>query len=260
MMVDIHTHVLPGIDDGPGSLEDAAEMVLMAARDGTDTIVATPHRFDSVHPMPGVAELRESLARLQAAVGETVRLVLGSEVRFTHQIVEHICVTREAPTINGGSYALVEMPPFDLPAGCEGPIYELSSAGIRVVIAHPERNRAVQERPDRFYNFMELGIYGQVDSASLLGRFGKASEATARVLLECNMAHAIASDGHSPRRRKPVMSAAVEVASNLIGGEAARALVDANPRAMVEDRPLPHTPESVPPSSRRRRWFLFKGR
>lgn len=257
MMVDVHSHILPGLDDGPSTLEDAVAMIRLAAADGTDTMVATPHRFDGVHDVPPVASLRASLAELQAAVGDSVRLVLGSEVRFTHDIVDHLCVSREALTINGGAYALVEMPPFDLPAGCERPIYQLASSGIKVVIAHPERNRAIQQRPERFYHLMELGIFGQLDTASLLGRFGKESETTARTLLECGLVHVMASDGHSPRRRRPVMSDALEVARNLVGREAADALVDANPRAMVENRPLPHVPEPIAPGARKRRWFLF---
>lgn len=256
MHVDIHTHILAGVDDGPRTLEDAVAMAHIAAEDGTDTIVATPHRFDGNHAMMPAAQLHERLAQLREAVGSSVRIVLGSEVRFTHEIVKHLCVSREALTINGGSYALVEMPPVGIPAGCERLVYELSSAGIKIVISHPERNRAVQERPDRYYNFTELGILSQIDGASLLGKFGSHAEATARLLLECRMAHAIASDGHSPRRRRPVLSEALEVARRVAGDAYAEALVDANPRAMVEDRPLPFAPEPIVPASRKRRWFF----
>ena len=257
-MVDLHSHILPDTDDGAATLEDAVEMCRLAAEDGTEVMVATPHRFDGVHEDPPVRVLRERLARLQAAVGSSLRLVLGCELHFTHAIVEQLCETREAVSINDGPYVLVEFPPFAIPPGCEGPIYQLSSAGFRPVIAHPERNRGVQERPDRYYNLQELGLLSQIDGASLLGKFGRAAEATARVLLESNLAHAIGSDTHSPRRRRPGLSLAFKAARQIVGDEAARALVDANPRAIVEgQKRLPHAPDPVVPRSRKPRWYLF---
>jgi protein-tyrosine phosphatase len=256
-MVDLHSHILPGTDDGAATLEDAVAMCRMAADDGTDTIVATPHRFDGVHDNPPVAELRERLAAVQAAVGDTVRLVLGCELHFTHGIVEQLCETREAIPINGGPYVLIEFPPLKIPLGCEPALYKIMSAGFKPLIAHPERNREVQERPERYYNLAELGLYSQIDAASLLGKFGKSAEASARLLLSCGLAHAISSDTHSPVRRRPGLTKAREVAREIVGDEAAAALVDANPRAVVEGRPLPHAPEPTVPRARRSKWKLF---
>jgi protein-tyrosine phosphatase len=256
-MVDLHSHILPGTDDGAVSLEDAVEMCHQAAADGADTMVATPHRFDGVHDNPPVEVLRDRLAELQRAVGDRIRLVLGCELRFTHGIVEQLVETREALPINDGPYVLIEFPPFALPAGCERAIYQIASAGYVPLIAHPERNRTVQEKPERFYNLAELGLYGQIDAASLLGKFGKEAEATARLLLECNLGHAISSDTHSPRRRRPGLSKACEVAKGIVGEEAAASLVDANPRAVVEGRPLPHAPEPTVPRAKRSRWYIF---
>jgi protein-tyrosine phosphatase len=232
-------------------------MCRQAAADGTDTMVATPHRFDGVHDDPPVEVLRERLAELQRAVGDAIRLVLGCELHFTHAVVEQLRDRREALPINGGPYVLIEFPPFRLPVGCEHALYQLSSAGFVPLIAHPERNRAVQERPDKFYNLAELGLYGQIDAASLLGKFGREAEATARLLLECNLGHAIGSDTHSPRRRRPGLTKAREVARAIVGEEAAAALVDANPRAVVGGRPLPYAPEPTVPGAKRRRWYIF---
>ena len=256
-MVDLHAHILPGVDDGAATLEDAVAMCRLAAEDGTDTIVATPHRFDGVHTDLPVETLRERLAELQAAVGDAVRIVLGCELHFTHSIVEQLCETREALSINDGPYVLIEFPPFVIPAGCEGALYKITAAGFKPLIAHPERNRAVQEHPERYYNLAELGLFGQIDAASLLGKFGKEAESTARLLLECGLGHAISSDTHSPRRRRPGLTRARDVASQIVGEEAAAALVDANPRAVVEGGPLPHVPEATVPRARRSRWFIF---
>lgn len=256
-MVDLHSHILPGTDDGAATFEDAVEMCRQAAADGTDTMVATPHRFDGVHDNEPASVLRERLAELQRAVGDALRLVLGCELHFTHDVAERLCDTREAISINDGPYVLVEFPPSALPVGCENAIYKISSGGFIPVIAHPERNRTVQERPERFYNLAELGLFGQIDTASLLGKFGKEAEATARLLLECHLGHALASDSHSPRRRRPGLSAARAVARDLVGEEAAAALVDANPRAMVEGHALPYAPDPVVPRAKRRRWYIF---
>lgn len=255
-MVDLHSHILPGVDDGAKTLEDAVEMCRMASADGVDTMVATPHRFDGVHDNLEAGELRERLAALQEAVGPAPRLVLGCELHFGHDIVERLCETREALPINDGPYVLVEFPSSGIPLNCEAQFYRISSAGFRPLIAHPERNRDVQERPERFFNLAELGLYVQVDAASLLGKFGAKAEATVRVLLECNLVHAIASDTHSPRRRRPGLSRARDAAAAVVGEEAALAYVDANPRAVVAGEPLPYTPDPTPPR-RRRRWFLI---
>lgn len=256
-MVDLHSHIIPGIDDGAETLEDAVAMCRMAAEDGIDTMVATPHRFDGVHDNPPVETLRERLAELQAAVGPNPRLVLGCELHFTHDIAEHLCDRHDAVSINDGPYVLVEFPPFAIPTGCENALYRIMSAGFKPIIAHPERNCAIQEHPSRYYNLAELGLLSQVDSASLMGRFGKEAEATARLLLECNLVHAISSDTHSPRRRRPGLSKARELARKIVGDEAAAAYVDKNPRAIVAGEPVPFLPEPVPPRSRRQRWFLF---
>jgi protein-tyrosine phosphatase len=248
---------MPGVDDGAATLEDAVAMCRLAAEDGTDTIVATPHRFDGVHADLPVATLRERLAEVQAGVGDAVRLVLGCELHFTHSVVEQLCETREALPINDGPYVLLEFPPVAIPVGCEHALYKITAAGFKPLIAHPERNRAVQEHPERYFNLAELGLFGQIDAASLLGKFGKEAETTARLLLSCGLGHAISSDTHSPKRRRPGLSKARDVARQIVGDEAAAALVDANPRAIVEGRPVPHAPEPTVPRAKRPRWYIF---
>lgn len=254
-MIDLHSHILHGIDDGAETFEDAVAMCQLAAADGTEVMVATPHRFDGIHENHPIELLRERLVQLQAAVGESIRLVLGCELHFTHAVVEQLCETGDGWGINEGPYVLLEFPPFSIPHGCEHAIYKLTSHGFRPLIAHPERNRAVQEKPEFFYNLSELGLYGQVDSASLFGKFGKEAQAAARTLLKSNLIHAISSDSHSPRRRRPGLSQAFAVARDLVGDEHARALVVDNPRAVVDGQPLPYVPDATPPRQKRSRWF-----
>ena len=172
-MIDLHTHILHGIDDGAETFEDAVAMCKLAAADGTEVMVATPHRFDGIHENHPIGLLQERLARIQEAVGDSIRLVLGCELHFTHAVVEQLCETGEGWGINDGPYVLLELPPFSIPHGCEHAIYKLTSHGFRPIIAHPERNRTIQEKPESFYNLAELGLYAQLDSASLFGILGQ---------------------------------------------------------------------------------------
>lgn len=256
-MIDLHTHILHGIDDGAETFEDAVAMCKLAAADGTEVMVATPHRFDGIHENHPIGLLQERLARIQEAVGDSIRLVLGCELHFTHAVVEQLCETGEGWGINDGPYVLLELPPFSIPHGCEHAIYKLTSHGFRPIIAHPERNRTIQEKPESFYNLAELGLYAQLDSASLFGKFGKDAQAAARLLLKNNLIHAISSDTHSPRRRRPGLSQAFAVARDAVGDEHARALVFDNPRAVVDGLPLPYVPDATSPRARRSRWFEF---
>ncbi len=257
-MIDLHSHVLYGIDDGAETFEDSVAMCELAAADGTEVMVATPHRFDGIHENHPIELLRERLGLIQEAVGDRIRLVLGCELHFTHAVVEQLCTTKEGWGINDGPYVLLEFPPFSIPHGCENAIYRITSAGFRPLIAHPERNRTVQERPEFFFNLAELGLFSQVDSASLFGRFGKDAEATARTLLRNNLVHAISSDTHSPRRRRPGLSRAFAAARDIVGDEHARALVYDNPKAVVDGLPLPYVPEATSPKTKRSRWFFFQ--
>jgi protein-tyrosine phosphatase len=252
-MIDLHTHVIFGLDDGAATLDMSVEMCRQSVADGVEVLVATPHRVNGVHPDVPVAELQRRLYEIRTVVGDSVRLELGCELHVTHTLVEDIR-SGHAPTIAGGPWVLIEFPPLQVPHGIENAIYELASSGYKLLVAHPERNRDVQRRMGRFINLMELGLYCQLDAASVLGRFGKEAMEAARFLLDCNRAHAIASDCHSPTRRRPRLSEAFRAARNQVGEEYARALVVDNPRAIVEGRSLPYMPEPRPLEERGSRW------
>lgn len=256
-MIDLHSHILYGIDDGAETLADAVAMCEIAVADGTEVMVATPHRFDGIHENHPIELLRERLDEIQQAVGNSIRLVLGCELHFTHRVVEQLCTTGEGWGINNGPYVLLEFPPFSIPNGCENAIYRITSAGFRPLIAHPERNRTVQEKPEHFYNLAELGLYAQLDSASLFGKFGRDAQIVAKTLLQNNLIHAISSDTHSPTRRRPGLSKALAAARDIVGDEHARALVIDNPKAIVDGQPLPYVPETTSPARKRSRWFFF---
>ncbi|HEU4391337.1 MAG TPA: CpsB/CapC family capsule biosynthesis tyrosine phosphatase [Blastocatellia bacterium] len=256
-MVDIHSHILPGVDDGARTLEESLEMCGMSASDGVKTIVATPHAHDDVHETHDPMFLQQKVDQLNARLDDRIRVVLGCELRFTHAVVKHVCVDKTAPTIANGPYALIEFPHAVVPVGSERALFELMSNGIKPVVAHPERNMMLMAEPERFYALVEMGVLGQIDTGSITGQFGIKVQQASRVMLENLLVHIIASDCHNTRNRLPGMSAAVRAAAEVVGIEYAAIMSDAIPAAVVEGKPVPFRPAPALPEKKRKRWLLF---
>lgn len=255
-MIDIHSHILPEVDDGSHSLEESIQMCRASADDGVTVMVATPHAHDGVHTTHDPEFLRQKVAELNEQLGGALRVVIGCELRFTHDIVRQVCQTKSAPTIAGGPYVLVEFPHTVVPPGSERPLFELMSNEITPIIAHPERNQMLIAEPERFFPIIEMGALGQMDTGSITGQFGKRVQQAVRVMLEHGLIHFIASDCHNTRNRLPGMSEAVALTAEIVGDEYARAIADANPLAVVEGRPIPSVPNPELPK-KKKRWALF---
>lgn len=257
-MIDIHSHILPQVDDGSHSLDESVEMCRRSADDGIEICVATPHAHDHVHKTHDPVFLRQKVDELNTALAGRPRIVLGCELRFTHDVVNHLCNAKSAPTINGGPYALIEFPHQVVPLGSERALFELMSHQIRPIIAHPERNHMLMAEPEKFYELVEMGALGQLDTGSITGQFGKRVEQAARVMLEHGLIHFIASDCHNTRNRLPGMSEAVRAVAELIGEEYALAYAKDNPLAVIEGRAIPTRPAPVLPK-KKKWWQLFGG-
>ena len=255
-MVDIHSHILPQVDDGSSNLAESLEMCRASADDGVEVMVATPHAHDGLHQTHDPGFLREKVVELNEQLKGSPRIVLGCELRFTHELVRHLCETKSAPTINAGPYALVEFPHAIVPPGSEHPLFALMSKEITPITAHPERNMMLMREPERFYDLVSIGVLGQMDTGSITGQFGKRVQQAARVMLENGMIHFIASDCHNMRNRLPGMSRAVALTAEIVGEEYARAMAEDNPAAVVEGRSIPSLPAAVMPG-KKRKWRLF---
>jgi protein-tyrosine phosphatase len=194
---------------------------------------------------------------LNAHLKDSPRIVLGCELRFTHDVVKHLCHTKSAPSINGGPYALIEFPHQVVPLGSERALFELMSQQIRPIIAHPERNQLLMAEPERFYELVELGALGQMDTGSITGQFGKKVQQTVRVMLEHGLIHFIASDCHNTRNRLPGMSEAVRATAEVVGEDYAMAIAKDNPGAVIEGRAIPTRPAPVLPQ--KKKWWKFFG-
>lgn len=212
-MLDLHVHVLPGIDDGPRNLDDALKLARALVADGIEHVVATPHIY------PGVFDntphrIAEAFERLQTAVtaeGLALTMTWAAEVRICPEIIDWL-EHRRLPLLDGSlvgpSTALIELPDGQIPVGTDRLAGLMLDRGITPLIAHPERNKAVMEQPSRLETLRRMGCRFQLTAGSVIGEFGSKAHATARHLLDAGWADVVASDAHNLSGRKPRMSAA----------------------------------------------------
>lgn len=256
--IDLHSHILPGFDDGAQDDVQALAMARMAAADSVGCIVATPHSVDGVWEQLPVA-VREAAAWLQATCQEQgidLQIVPGLEAYIAPDLPGR--VTREPGcTLGGTRYLLLEFPLQQYPRYVEQTVFELQVAGFVPLIAHPERYTEVIRDPALIYTLVERGVPTQITAASLTGAFGREVQETARMFLTHGLAHVIASDAHGTGLRSPVLSEAVAVAAELIGQDRALAMVTETPARILADERI-NVPLPEPLSSRkRRRWWKF---
>ncbi|MBF0626220.1 MAG: capsular biosynthesis protein [Magnetococcales bacterium] len=234
--IDLHCHILPGVDDGPQDLDNALGMARMAVADGTGLLVATPHfqpgtwdtTLDQV--ARAAALFREALQR------EDIDLELrwAGEVRLGPEVLGRLR-RRDLPCLDPDRrFLLLEFPHPEIPPGALYQVELLRLAGYSPVIVHPERNGTIRKRPGALRPFVELGCRFQITAGSLCGEFGSSAQAAARALLERGWVDVIASDGHSFYRRHPVLADGLREATRLVGETAARRLVIDTPRAILE--------------------------
>jgi len=245
-MVDIHHHLLHGLDDGADSLETSVEMARQAVAEGITHVVCTPHAnsYHDFDPSVNTARVDELRARL---ADEKIPLTLGLGCDF-HMSFDNVKLALADParfSINGLGYLLVEVPEYGLPPGLTETFFQLQLAGMTPILTHPERNPILQQTPQRIPEWAEQGCLIQVTASSLTGFWGERPEIIARWLLDRSAVHILASDAHDTRRRVPNLSAARAVAEDIVGEEYADALVDGNPGAIVNGMPIPYCPRPV---------------
>jgi protein-tyrosine phosphatase len=249
-VIDLHTHILFGIDDGSRTPGDALEMARAALADGTRVVAATPHVREDWPTSPDAMEARVAdLRRLLAEAGIPMQILTGGEMDI-HRLVELPEEDVQRFGLGGNpDYLLVECPYYGWPLGLPDRLLTLRERGITPVLAHPERNAEVQGDPERLRPLVEAGMLCQVTAASLDGRIGRRSRACGLMLVETGLAHLVASDAHTP----DVRSIGMGRAARAVGDEAlARWLTYDVPAAIVGGLPLPPRPPVSP-----RRFSLF---
>lgn len=240
-MVDLHCHILPGIDDGARDLEASLDMARAAVADGIDVIVATPHWPYESEPTPA-ARILELTAELQYELDQAqipLRVVPGHECVITPELPDELASGGALAFGNGKArYALLETPYHHLPYYLRDIVFQVQSRGFASIIAHPERNPIIQNDPGQLVEYVRSGCLVQVTAGSLTGQWGAASKKTGLALFRRGLAHIIASDAHSANSRPPILSEARRIVADAIGEEVARKAVEDIPRKVIEGQPV----------------------
>lgn len=235
--VDIHTHVVPGVDDGARDPNEARRLLEGARESGTRILVATPHLYPGTGVKPSleaVLDARDQWLETASKRFPDLSLLPGAEIHCTHGLREALGRYGRRLTLNGGDYFLLEFP-FDMlfPAVDEL-IFDLQQEGWIPVIAHPERNEVIQRHPEILYRMVSAGALAQLNAGSFTGRFGAASQRSAAVILRHNLAHIVASDAHWPLERPADLSGVENAMKELKLGEA-DPLIRENPDRLLRN-------------------------
>jgi len=233
---DIHSHILPEVDDGPKSWEAAEAMCRMAAADGIEHMVATPHSNDRY--FYDREYLSNLLQELQRRIGDRPKLSLGCDFHLSFENMQSALQDPTRYRIGNGRYLLVEFSNFSIPAQVDEWFTNMCQAGTTPIITHPERNPILQESPQRVLQWIELGCTVQVTGSIFTGSWGARARQVAEWLLQRKGVHFVATDAHDTERRPPVLSAARRALAKQFGEPIVHALVEANPQAVIKDTPL----------------------
>jgi protein-tyrosine phosphatase len=252
-MVDIHSHILPGLDDGAQTMEESMEMLAIAAASGTTDIVATPHsngefRFDS-------DRVEELLQELSDRNNASIAVHWGCDFHLNYDNLHNFVDNPTKYTINHRQYLMVELPDIVALTAVKQAIDQLIEIGIIPVITHPERNRSLQPQLGELERWVRKGARVQVTAQSLLGRFGSLAQHAANSLLSANLVHFIASDAHDCVDRTPDLSGAYEYVSGRYGAHCADAVFVRNPAAALRGDVLTDSPSTL---NKKSIWRLFR--
>ena len=244
LMIDIHSHILPGLDDGARSWDMTLEMCRLAIRDGITHIVATPHADDKYAYSRD--HVREVIGELDAKIGEQLALSIGCDFHLSYENIEDAIIHPHHYTISAKQYLLVELSDYGIPPQVSDGLFKLQAAGVVPIITHPERNAILQRRPERVLEWVDAGCLVQVTASAITGFWGDTAKRVAMWLLDHAAVHVLASDAHDDKNRPPILSEARDAVSKRFGVDVARALVLDNPAAIVAGQPLPFSGSTQP--------------
>ncbi|MGX7092025.1 tyrosine-protein phosphatase [Hutsoniella sourekii] len=247
MIIDLHSHLLPGVDDGAKDLEASLTLARLAVEEGIEHLVLTPHHNNRqfVNPGPGVVQATQALQAAYDQAGIPLKVYPAQEIRLTEAFLDELYAGQLLSLDGGGRYYLIEFPTREIPACTEDVLQALIDQGSTPVIAHPERQHNFQKDLDYYASLIERGCLGQLTNGSLAGRMGPEVEAVSREMINRGLVHFLSSDVHHPDWRPFDTRAAYQVLEDTYGSDkvasfkqVARAVINGDP---VEVAPVQRT-------------------
>lgn len=252
-MIDIHTHILPGVDDGADTLEESVAMVRIAADAGTTDIVATPHANLEFTFDPELVD--KKIAELTEASGRIVRIHRGCDFHLHYDNIQDALQNPSKYAVNQKSYVLVEFSDLLIARTTDEVFHRMRLVGMIPIITHPERNGLLQRRIDRLGFWVSSGCYLQVTAQSLLGGFGRKVKVFSEELMRRGLVHFVASDAHDSRHRPPRLDEAYRYVEKKFGSEWAERLFVVNPHAVLAGDPIEAEEPKEPAAPKK--WYQF---
>lgn len=252
-MIDIHCHILPDVDDGARTMEEAIEMARAAVEDGIQTVVATPHHYNG-HYINERQEIQAAVSTLRAELAERsipLQVLCGQEIRLYERMLDDYDSSK-LQLLHDSDYLLVEFPSHGIPSFADEIFHELHLLGKIPIIAHPERNKAIAEDPDKLLAFISNGALAQVTSHSVSGGLGRKLQQQSLELCRRNLIHFVSSDAHNNRNRPFMLSEAYRIIREQASPDMEAYLVD-NAECIVSNRLL----DKREPLRAKRKWFSF---
>lgn len=260
-MIDLHSHILPGVDDGARDIHEAIGIIKDSVGDGVATIVATPHFFIGGY-MPSKEEIRDKIYKLTEAAlleGLSIKICPGSECYVDYQLVDMVRDGKVMTINDGGKYILVEFPRMELPSSATDIFFQLQMEGITPIIAHPERNIAIARDPNILRHFVEKDVLAQVNVGSLMGFYGSEVQKIAKIIIAHKMAHIIASDAHRlGMAHKRSFTEGYRIVQSLLGDDEAFKSIKEAPKRILEGKGI-RVPEPIEYRPKRSIWKRMFG-
>jgi protein-tyrosine phosphatase len=238
-MIDMHTHIIPELDDGAVDEGTATAMLKLASDHGTGVIVATPHVIEGewLPEWDRITAGCDLLRRIVKRDNLNLMVYPGAEVALHMDILSRITGPGQY-CINGGNYLLTELPAFEIPSFTEDFFFILQTRGITPILAHPERHPEIARQPEILLEWVRKGVYVQLNGSSIIGKLGERIAKTAELLLLNNLVHCVGSDAHGIQSRRPKLTDTAEKLKNLVSEEHAYRILIENPQKIIEGKTL----------------------